>query len=279
MNRSARAGRLARLAALGAVACAAPTLAACEASSAEETDPSASAAAMQSTAVDGGASTDEELASRLEGFAAAAEIDGLDLASETDSPVTTASEHFDETWVVEPSACTELYDATGLGTGDDHGAAADDLVDPVGFFVEGGAMPSGSEPVHSVYVQTRVFGDEEVAASLYPSLIEADCSAYSWTSTWDDGSVSAEHTLDELAEVDLEGLDQPSIRVVYTGASSVLYDADGEVVEEDTREEGWNTYIHVEGPYAIAIAVGGEEDPDALAARLIGEFLDHMNAG
>ncbi|WP_156160783.1 hypothetical protein [Demequina maris] len=278
MSRSSRAGRRARFAVLGAVACAAPTLAACEASSAEEAEPSASAAAMQ-TAADGGGSVDDALASRLEAFDAAIDIEGLELASETDSPVTTASEHFDETWVVEPASCTELYDATGLGTGDDHGAAADDLVDPVGYFVEGGAMPSGGEPVHSVYVQTRVFGDDEVAASLYPSLVEADCSAYSWTSTWDDGSVSAEHTLDEVAEVDLEGLDQPSVRVVYTGASSVLYDADGEPVEEDIREDGWNTYIHVEGPYAIAIAVGGEEDPDALAARLIGQFIDHMNAG
>ncbi|MDN4475746.1 hypothetical protein QQX09_07745 [Demequina sp. SYSU T00192] len=277
MSRSARAARRARLAVLGAVACAAPTLAACEVSSAGEAEPSASVAAMRTAAADAGASTDEDVARRLEAFGAAVDIDGLELASETDSPVATASEHFDETWVVEPASCTELHDAIGLGTGDDHGDAADDLVDAVGFFVEGGVMPS--EAVHHVYVQTRVFGDEEAAASLYPSLLEADCSAYTWTSTWDDGSLSAEHSLDEVAEVELEGLDQPSVRVDFAAGSWVLYDEGGEAVDEGSRDEGLSMYVHVEGPYAIEVEVIGEDDPEALAARLIGQFVDHMNAG
>ncbi|WP_156156089.1 hypothetical protein [Demequina maris] len=220
---------------------------------------------------------DPELKRLLAGFDGVVDIDGYAVPAGDLSPVDSVESFMGSgTEVYDPAACSAFHQATALTTVKDRTEAAGDVVNPVGPLFPGGEAPEG-EPEFIVYILTRVFGDEDLAATLYPAMLDADCAAYSWESTWEDGSTTTEHEVAEVSEQQLAGVDGTTVRVTVAGTST-LYDEAGEV--ELVGERGtWNHYVHVDGPYAIMIDAVGIADEEAVVAQVIRDFVAYMDAG
>lgn len=253
-------------------------LAACDASEADGPGASASSSGTVSPVADaGGPADDGELRALLSGYDPV--IDGFDHIAGDDQLTVSASEFYgDATTVIDPAGCTAFQHATALGTDADLTAARDDLLGLVPIYYPGGEPPAEPPYGANLWMITRVFADEAAAATLTTSLLEADCSEYTSTDTYGDGVRVLEHAVDEVAEVQLPGLDAPTVKVVYEHGQVYGSGPDGELEEGDSRD-AWSEYVHVVGPYAIMIEATEMPDEDALAARLIAEFLDHMGAG
>ncbi|WP_062529039.1 hypothetical protein [Demequina rhizosphaerae] len=280
MNRSirtARAATMVRAVTVGACAVAVPLLAGCDSSGAVDASPTAAEAAA-SVETEAALIDDPELKRHLATFDGMVEIDGYAVPAGELSPVDSVESFMGSgTDVYDPAACSAFHQATALTTAEDLTAAAGDIVNPVGPFFPGGEPPE-DEPEHVVWILTRAFADEELAATLYPALLDADCTTYSWETTWEDGSTSTEHEVAEVAEEQLDGVDGTTMRVTFAGGTSTLYDAAGEV--DQVGERGpWNHYVHVDGPYAIMIDAVGIDDEQAVIAQIIGDFVEHMDAG
>ncbi|WP_062377144.1 hypothetical protein [Demequina pelophila] len=279
---------------VAAMACVAPLVAACDSGTAGDeaaadsaptaAADSASASSPEPTedAAAGATGTapadDPDLWDRLEAFDDVVEIEGFAVPSRFRSPVDRADGWYgSSTPAVEPADCVGFMRAEGLGTTADLTSAAGDLINPVSPFFPGGKLPGEDEAVPSVSVFTRVFGDEALAGEVTPLLLDADCTTYTTMETWDDGTFTSQVVVDEVTAVDLEGLSEPAVRIAYGASSASLH-------EEATGEtQEWAgppsvAYVYVDGPYGITVGVEGVDGAEAIAASVIGRFLDHMAA-
>ncbi|WP_156165520.1 hypothetical protein [Demequina rhizosphaerae] len=280
MKRSVRAGsagggaRLVVAAVVGMV----PLLAACDSSSAggtEESSPAVASPVSATGSAAAGPADDRELQQRLAGFDP--EIEGFARPDSGDEPTETASEAFGSAIaVVEPARCNALEQAVGLGTDEDLRDAANDLVRYPGFFVPGGVMPAEPPFDPSIGLVTRVFGDEALAASLYTTLLEADCTSYTMTQDLGVHDRVLEQTVDDVVEVHLDGLEEPTVRVVYGSGRAYGVDEDGRIEEGDFRDS-WSEYVHVDGPFVIMVETATIDDEEAVVAQIIADYLAHMN--
>ncbi|WP_062526525.1 hypothetical protein [Demequina rhizosphaerae] len=137
-------------------------------------------------------------------------------------------------------------------------------------------MPAEPPFDPSIGLVTRVFGDEALAASLYTTLLDADCTSYTMTQDLGDHDRVLEQTVDEVVEVQLDGLAEPTVRVLYGSGRAYGVDADGKV-EEGDRRESWSEYVHVDGPFVIMVETATIDDEEAVVARIIADYLAHMN--
>lgn len=268
-------GRAMRVVAGCAFACAIPLVAACDPAGGE---PVASASASVTAVADsGGPADDRELRTLLSGFDPV--IEGFDHVEGDYQLSVRASDFYgDATTVIDPANCTAFQHATALGTDVDLTAAADDLVRVVPIYYPGGEEPPEPPYAPNLWMITRAFGDEAVAATVATNLLGSDCGAYTSTDTYADGIRILDQEVASVSSVTLPGLDEPTVRVVYSFGQASGTNEHGEIEEGDSRD-GWVEYVHVSGPYAIMIEMAEMPDEDALAARLIAEFLDHMGAG
>ncbi|MDN4477242.1 hypothetical protein QQX10_04440 [Demequina sp. SYSU T00039] len=262
----------------GAACCALPLLAACDGGAEEPSDASPSAEASvgdvgETTATSGGA-----LKLHLAAFDSLVAFEGLAVPAGQFSPVDSAEGFYGSaTSVVEPASCTAFHQAAELGSDADLGAAAQDLINPVGPFFVDGVPPEDEEDLTVASVLTRVFGDPELASTVPAALLESECTAYTVTSSWDGTTAADERVITAVDQLDLPGLAAPIVRVRHGAEESVFYGPDGEVEHRSTYEPR-TAYVHVAGPYAISVEVVGVEDEEAQAARVIQAYVDHMGA-
>jgi|GEM_PF-4508142 len=266
--------RRASIVTIGAVACVAPLLAGCDPAAGGEPDasPSASAAASAEDAP----VNDPALKLRL--AQAEPEIGGylplLGVLSPVDS---VGAFHAGAVDVVEPASCTAFHQATDLGTDQDLTAAAGDLFNPAGPYVRPEDVDTEPPWDAQIAIKTRIFGSEDLAATLTGILLDADCDAYTRTGTWDTGRQVLEHTVASVSEVDLEGLDTSTVKVAFASARSTLYDEDGALSDADERG-AWNHYVHVDGAHAIMVDLLGVDDEEAVVAQAIADILEALEA-
>ena len=266
----------ASMTAIGVMGCAAPLLAGCDPAAGGEPDPSPSPAASAAPSAEDAPVNDPALKLRL--AQAEPEIDGYVALPGVLSPVDSVGAlHAGAVAVVEPASCSTFHLATELGTDQDRTAAAGDVFNPAGPYVLAEDVDTEPPWDAQIGIETRVFGSEELAATLPRILLDADCDAYTRTATWDTGSHVLEDAVASVSAVDLEGLDSSTVKVAFASGRGTLYGEDGALEGADERGS-WNRYIHVDGPYAIFVDLVGVDDEETVVAQAIADILGALEA-
>jgi len=168
---------------------------------------------------------------------------------------------------VDPAACGPAHALGSMQTPADADAARNDLVVDVGRFIgEGsGELPAG------IVLRVRAFDDATDARSLVDDALAAqDCDG--WVATWPGDGVE-ETVVDATAEeVDVDGVDEAAVRLSRTVAT--FYDP----TTDETQQLDYHdvAYLYLADDLLMYVAAYGLDEPDAAAAAVLGDLVDHL---
>jgi|GEM_PF-4230277 len=169
-------------------------------------------------------------------------------------------------FLVDPPACAPIVESQWLLTAEDQGEWADDLVVDLGSLLPDGADPEASweelDPLAYANLTVRTMTSDEAASALVEApLGVTGCEEFLI------GVEAAEDPVSgvEVSQVSLGDIDGVTrIREDYSGFDD---DPDHEAV----------AYLYAADDYVVKVRTDGFDDPDAAAATLIGDLLDHLD--
>ncbi|WP_062465635.1 hypothetical protein [Demequina maris] len=254
--------------AVGALALAAPLLAACQAVAEDELEASLGGAGYTEAANEPGI-VGYERRQLLAGFLP--EVDGFERRDDAVNMVHDIGEPH-ESWQPEvtPSECGDLFRSRWLLTAEDLSTASGDAITQHNAYVPIGT--GDGEPEIWFNVTVRAFADPALAQTITQSLLATDCREVVVTiwgneSTW---------PIVDIAEVTLDGVPEPAVRVEVEGMTGRRWDESGEVVET-WEGPGQVEYLYVDGGYAMHVELApftAFDDDAEVATQIIRQFVE-----
>jgi len=167
---------------------------------------------------------------------------------------------------IEPAACKPFYALFEMSTDLDGSDAARDAVDPGGRYVPEDGDPDAPEAPH-ITLFTRVFADPALAAALAQDALDADCDQY--VATFPEYGVGRARTIQSVDESSLDGVGGDVLHVAVETSNT----------GEGAPDETWTSefYYYADGANAIQVGATNVDDPDAVAAQLIADYVEHMS--